>query len=466
MKERCDPIRCPEKKFEPSDKVRVGRAGMDKPSVIIIGAGFGGLECAKALARAPVRLLVIDKTNHHLFQPLLYQVATAALGPADIARPIREILHRQRQTRVVLGEVVGIDVKQRNVTLHTGEAYSWDYLVVSPGARHSYFGNDQWETLAPGLKTLEDALQIRERILASFEMAERCNDLLEAQRFLNFVIIGAGPTGVELAGAIAEVAHQTMFRNFRRIDPSKTKIWLIEGSPYVLPTYSPDLCIKAQRDLEELGVRVICNKRVTSITPEGVQVENSFIPAHNIFWAAGNSASPLLKCLGVPLDRCGRVLVNETLNPPGLPNVFVIGDAAYLVGADGKPIPGVATAALQEGRYVGKLITKQIPIEKRKPFKYFDKGSLATIGKYRAIAQIGRLHMSGFFAWLAWCFVHILYLVGFRNKVSVIISWFGLYLFGRRGARLIVRPIEELPPSEVTLSSSVTEPLYRGTQEK
>jgi len=432
---------------------------MDRPRVLIVGAGFAGLECAKGLKKADVQLLVIDKTNHHLFQPLLYQVATAALGPADIAVPIREILRKQSNTRVIMAEVVGIDTSKRELTLHSGETFPYDYLVLAPGARHSYFGNDTWEHLAPGLKTLEDAVKIRERILASFERAERCKDALEAQRFLNFVIVGGGPTGVEMAGSIAEIAHKTMIKDFRRIDPSKTKIWLIEHAPYILPTYTPDLCIRAQRDLEELGVRVVCNKRVTAITAEGAQIENTFVPAQNIFWAAGNKASPLLKTLNIPLDRAGRALVNESLNPPGLPEVFVLGDAAAISNKDGSLVPGVATAAIQQGRYAAKIIRAQTPAESRAPFRYFDKGSMATIGKYRAIAQTGKLHLSGFMAWLAWAFVHIAYLVGFRNRISVMIGWFGLYLFGRRGARLIVRPVEELPASEFPLPGTGGESL-------
>ncbi|MFZ4099937.1 MAG: NAD(P)/FAD-dependent oxidoreductase [Chlamydiia bacterium] len=432
---------------------------MTRPRVLIVGAGFAGLACAKGLKKANVQLLVIDKTNHHLFQPLLYQVATAALAPADIARPIREVLCNQPHTLVIMAEVTHIDPKARIVTLHTGETYPYDYLVLAPGARHAYFGHDEWEKIAPGLKTLEDALRIRERILMSFERAERCENILEAQKYLNFVIVGGGPTGVELAGAIAEVAHQTMLGDFRHIDPKKTKIWLIEGSPYILPTYTPDLCVKAQRDLEELGVRVICHKRVTSISEDGVQVENTFIPAQNIFWAAGNAASPLLKTLGIPLDRAGRATVDSHLNPPGYPDLFILGDAACCTDAEGVCVPGVATAALQEGRYVAEVIRKNLAPTDRPAFKYVDKGSMATIGKYRAIASIGPLHISGFFAWAAWGFVHILYLIGFRNRVSVLLSWIGLYLLGRRGARLIVRPVEEIqPPGPSSAAETAGEP--------
>jgi NADH:ubiquinone reductase (H+-translocating) len=414
--------------------------------VVIVGGGFGGLNVAKQLKNAPLDVLLIDKTNHHLFQPLLYEVASAALSPGEIAIPIREILRTYDNTTVMMGEIVGVDKKNRQVILGNDERENYDYLVLAVGARHSYFGNDAWEPYAPGLKTIKDALTIREDILISFEKAERLDSIAEASKYLNFVIIGGGPTGVEMAGAIAEIAHKTMFKNFRRIKPEKSKIYLIEAAPQILPMYPPKLAKHAQADLEKLGVQVITGKKVTNVTDEGVMVEETFYPCKNVIWAAGNQASPLLKTLDVPLDRQGRVVVENDLSVPGFPEIFVIGDAAAAQGKEGKPLPGIAPVAIQQGKYVAKIMRKRIPKESRPPFHYFDKGSLATVGKGKAIAWIGKLQLTGLLAWLMWCFVHIVYLIGFRNRLSVMLEWFVFYLTGQRGARLIYSSVEKHIP--------------------
>jgi NADH:ubiquinone reductase (H+-translocating) len=416
---------------------------MKRPKVVIIGGGFAGLNVAKSLKKADLDILLIDKTNHHLFQPLLYQVATAALSPGDIAMPIRDILRKQENTSVLMGDVEAVDKEKKEILLGSGEKISYDYLVLAVGARHSYFGNDRWESIAPGLKTISDALDIRQDILLSFETAERLSAQADVSSYLNFVIIGGGPTGVEMAGALAEIAYKTMFKNFRRIKPEKSKIYLIEATPYVLPVYSQKLSLRAKRDLEDLGVIVITGKKVTNVTEEGVQVEDLFIPAKIIIWAAGNQASPLLKTLNVPLDRQGRVLVEKDLTIPAHPEIFVIGDAANATGKDGKPLPGIAPTAIQEGRYVAKILKKGLSASQRPPFNYLDKGSMATIGTSRAIAQIGKFGFGGFLAWAAWCFIHIVYLIGFRNRFSVISEWIYVFLSGERGVRLIYRSLEE-----------------------
>jgi len=411
-----------------------------------LGGGFAGLNAAKALGNTKFDVWLIDKTNHHLFQPLLYQVASAALSPGDIAVPIREILSAYENVTVLMGQVERIEKEKREVVLQNGDRVGYEYLIVALGARHSYFGNDAWEEFAPGLKTLPDALRIRERILLSFEKAERCDSISEAKKYLNFVIIGGGPTGVEMAGAIAEVAYETMLKNFRRIDVTKTKIYLVEGSPHILPVYPEKLSEKAQKYLEHFGVHVITGKRVTNVTKEGVTVENLFIPSENILWAAGNQASPILKTLEVPLDKQGRVVVEPDLSVPGFPEIFVLGDAAYALDRKGKPLPALAPVAVQQGRYVAYLLRKRLPKSERPAFDYFDKGTMATIGKTKAIGMFGKLQFSGFVAWLAWCFVHILYLIGFRNRLIVLTRWLMSYFSSQRGARLINRSIEgELP---------------------
>lgn len=414
--------------------------------VVIIGGGFAGINCAQTLKKANLDVILMDKKNHHLFQPLLYQVASAALSPADIATPLREIFATQTNTTVLMGTVESVDKKNKEVILINGDHVPYDYLVLAPGARHSYFGNDQWEPLAPGLKTITDALKIRERILISFEKAERMDSIHEAEKYLNFVIIGAGPTGVEMAGAIAEIAHKTMFKNFRRINPEKSKIYLVEGAPRVLPPFPEGLSKRAQRDLEKMGVRVITGEMVTNLTEEGAQVGEDFIAARNIIWAAGNQAAPLLKTLDAPLDRQGRVMVEKDLSIPDHPEIFVIGDAACTIGKDGKPLPAIAPTAIQQGRYVGKIIRRQIPKHKRRPFKYFDKGSLATIGKNKAVGYFRGIHFKGGLAWLIWGFIHIFYLVSYRSQFAVMLDWVFHYMTGLRGARLIHKNIDdELP---------------------
>lgn len=411
--------------------------------VVIVGGGFAGLNAANILGKKGVEVLLIDKTNHHLFQPLLYQVASAALSPGEIAVPIREVVRKHPHTSVVMGEVVSIDKTKNEITLKDGEKISFDFLIVGVGARHSYFGNNHWEQFAPGLKTISDAVDLREKILLSFEKAERATNAAEAAKHLNFVIIGGGPTGVEMAGAIAEIAHHTMLKNFRRISPEKSQIFLIELLPHILPMYPQSLAIHAENDLKKMGVRVLTGRRVVDVNANGVQVDDEFFPSTNVIWAAGNQASPLLQTLEIPLDRQGRAIVGPDLSIPGHPNIFVVGDAAHAKDKKQLPLPGVASVAIQQGRYLGKLLSNGAALAKRRPFSYRDKGSMATIGRAKAIAQVGKLQFSGFLAWFAWCFIHIVYLIGFRNRVGVMIEWFFFYLTGQRGARLIYRSLNK-----------------------
>lgn len=421
---------------------------MTYTKVIIIGGGFGGLSVARSLNHAKLDVLLIDKTNHHLFQPLLYEVATAALSPGEIATPLREVLRHQENTTVIMGEVINIDKNSKQITIANGDIFGYDYLIVSIGARHSYFGREDWERFAPGLKTVNDALKIREQILISFEKAERLDSISEASKYLNFVVIGGGPTGVEMAGAIAEIAYKTMFKNFRRIKPEESKIYLIEALPQILPMYPDKLATQATKVLEKMGVKVLTGKKVIEINESGIKTEEMFIASKNIIWAAGNQVSPMLKTLDIPLDRAGRAIVGSDLSIPDHPEIFVIGDAASFIGKEGKPLPGVAPVAIQEGRFVAKIIKHAVPKEKRQPFVYFDKGNMATIGKAKAIAMVGKFQISGFFAWLMWAFVHIIYLIGFRNRLGVMLEWGATMLTGERGVRLITRPIDqEIPKS-------------------
>jgi len=408
------------------------------PHVVILGGGFGGLYAARSLARAPVTVTVVDRRNYHLFQPLLYQVASAALNPSDIASPIRAILNRQRNVEVILGEATAIDAEKRRVVLADGEL-AYDYLVVATGATHSYFNHPEWERDAPGLKTIEDALEIRRRVLLAFEHAERESDRDAQRAWLTFVVVGGGPTGVELAGALSEIARQAMIRDFRHIDPANARVILVEGRDRVLPPYPPSLSAKAQRQLERLGVEVITGGVVTSLNDSEVCIGETRIAAKTVLWAAGVQASPLAKSLDVPLDRAGRVLVEPDLTIPGHPEVFVIGDLAAVKQANGELVPGVAPAAIQEGVYVAKVIegSGRLVRSKRPAFRYRDKGSLATIGRAAAVADIGPFKLSGFIAWIAWLTIHIFFLIGFRNRLLVITQWAWAYLTYQRGARLI-----------------------------
>lgn len=411
--------------------------------VLIVGGGFGGLNAAQGLKKADVELLLIDRANHHLFQPLLYQVATSALASSTIAVPIRAVLAKQPKAKVLLADIVAIDKEAKQVIVANGDTYPYDVLILAPGASHAYFGHPEWEAYAPGLKTLGDALQIREKVLLSYERAERCTDHVEAEKFMRFVIVGGGPTGVEMAGAIAEIAHKSLTRNFRNIKPEQSKIYLIEGLEQILPAFPKELAEKAKKNLESMGVEVFLKTFVTDITAQGVYIGERFIETPNIVWAAGNEASPILASLDVPLDRSRRVIVKPDLSVPGHPEIFVIGDAACSYDKNGKPLPGVAPVAIQQGQYVANLIRKKIPVDQRKPFKYFDKGMMATIGKAKAVAKVGKLQMSGFIAWLAWCFVHVLYLISFSNRIFVLMQWLYLYLFNERRNRLIVFPVSE-----------------------
>lgn len=403
-----------------------------RPRVAVIGAGFAGLNAAKKLRRAPVEVTLIDRRNFHLFQPLLYQVASAALNPSDIAYPIRSVFRRQANlSKVVLAEVAGIDVDSNAIDLDDGSKVEFDYLIVATGATHSYFGRGEWAELAPGLKTVEDAIGMRQRILTAYEMAERYPE--RAEELLTFVVVGAGPTGVELAGALMEIAVHAMSREFRQIDPSRTRVILVEGTERVLPAYPDDLSGSAQRQLEGMGVEVVTGRLVEEIDPGGVTLSGGRrIAAHTVLWAAGVEASPLGAMLGAETDRSGRVLVVQDLSLPGRPQVFVVGDLASVPG-----VPGVAPAAIQMGRHAAQMIAGDLRGEERRPFSYRNKGSLATIGRARAVADFGRLRFGGFVAWVSWLAIHIFYLIGFRNRALVLASWAWSYLTFRRGARII-----------------------------
>ncbi|HEY0141608.1 MAG TPA: NAD(P)/FAD-dependent oxidoreductase [Thermoanaerobaculia bacterium] len=407
-----------------------------QPHVVIIGGGFAGLYTARGLRRADCRITVVDRHNYHLFQPLLYQVATAALNPSDIAAPIRAILRHQKNATVLLGEAVAIDTANKRVQLADGEL-TYDYLVLATGATHSYFNHPEWERVAPGLKTIEDALEIRRRVLLAFEAAERESYPERQKALLTFVVIGAGPTGAEMAGALSEIARQALVRDFRRFRSDSARVILLEGKDRVLPPYPPRLSAKAQKQLEDLGVEVITNAIVTNVSESEVCIGDRTIPTHTVIWGAGVQASPLAKTLGVPLDRAGRVLVNADLTIPGHPEVFVLGDLAAAKQHDGTFVPGVAPGAIQAGQHTAKNLIRALEGQPLRAFRYKDKGSLATLGRARAVADFGKFTLSGFAAWFAWLAIHIFFLIGFRNRFLVITQWAWAYFTYQRGARLI-----------------------------
>lgn len=417
------------------------------PHILILGGGFGGMWAAQALKPAAVRITLIDKSNHHLFQPLLYQVATAGLSAPSIAAPIRHIFARQENLTVLLGEAVAVDSAVRQVRLVGGGSIGYDMLIVASGATHSYFGNDQWAAVAPGLKTLADAFEIRKRVLLAFEYAEREPDPLLRARWLSFAVIGAGPTGVEMAGTMAEIARQTLSREFRRIDPGAARVVLLEGAPRVLPPYAPDLSDRARAQLQALGVEVRTACRVTAIDADGVTLDGGeVLAAKTVIWAAGVAASPLGRTLGVPLDRAGRVLVEADLSVPGHPEIFVVGDLAC-VSCDGRQVPGTAPGAKQMGRSAAANIRATLAGKARRPFRYVDYGSLATIGRHAAVVQMGRLKLWGLPAWLFWLFIHIFFLIGFRSRLVVMLDWAWSYLTFERHARVVAMK-DEPPPAK------------------
>jgi NADH dehydrogenase len=407
-----------------------------RPHVVILGGGFAGLTAARTLRRAPVRITLIDRRNHHLFQPLLYQVATAALNPGDIAYPIRSVLRRQKNARTILARAERIDLAGRRVVLRDGDEVPFDYLLVATGATHSYFGHDEWEPWAPGLKSIEDALEIRRRVLSAYEAAEREPDPAKVGRLLTFVVVGAGPTGVELAGALMEIGRDTVAKDFRSFDPRRLRVLLVEGADRVLPPYSPRLSQKARAQLEAIGVEVRTDAKVTAIDHAGVHIGDEHVAAHVVLWAAGVAASELGRSLGVDTDRAGRVPVQPDLSVAGHPHVFVAGDLMSLL-QDGKPVPGLAPAAIQAGRAAARNIARRAGGLPTVPFRYRDKGSLATIGRAAAVGTVGRVECSGFLAWWLWWLVHIFYLIGFRNRVVCMIGWAWQYFAHGRGARLI-----------------------------
>jgi len=410
------------------------------PRIVIIGCGFGGLFAAQALKRAPVDVIVIDRTNHHLFQPLLYQVATAGLAAPAIAAPIRYVLARQKNTTVLMADVVGIDKHARTVQLDDGQRFAYDHLIVASGATHSYFGHPEWQAHAPGLKTLEDAFDIRRRVLVAFEQAERVRDDAARRAWLTFVVIGAGATGVEMAGMLAEIARHTLSGEFRRFESRNARVILLEGGPRVLPAFPDDLSERARRQLEKLGVTVWLDSRVTAIDERGVEIGGTRIDARTVIWAAGVAASPLGRALDVPLDRAGRVIVNPDLSIHEHPEVFVIGDLAA-VTIDGKEVPGVSPAAKQMGRHAAENIMRRLRGEATRPFRYRDYGTLATIGRKAAVAMLGPLKLSGYPAWLTWLFAHVYFLIGFRNRLVVLVDWAWAYWSFTRFARVVIEPM-------------------------
>jgi NADH dehydrogenase len=411
--------------------------------VVIVGGGFAGLYAARGLARAPVRITLVDKRNHHLFQPLLYQVATAALNPADIAEPIRHVLSRQANVRVLLAEAAEVQPEARRLRLADGLALDYDHLIVAAGATHSYFGHDEWSRFAPGLKTLEDAEEIRRRVLTAFERAEADPDRQRREALLTFVVVGGGPTGVELAGALAEIARFTIPRDFRTVATERARVILVEGAERVLPALPPELSAAAQRDLERLGVQVWTGKLVTGVDPRGVQIGEERVAARTVLWAAGVAGAPLARSLGVPLDRAGRVLVEPDLSVPGHPEILVAGDLAAVRREDGTFVPGVAPAAIQMGKQAARSVLATLAGRPRAPFAYFDKGVMATIGRGRAVAGFRTLRFTGLPAWFAWLFIHIWFLVDFRNRAAVMFQWLWHYLTFKRGTRLILETPEQ-----------------------
>jgi len=433
---------------------------MNLPHVVIIGAGFGGLTAAQSLKHAAVRVTIIDRTNHHLFQPLLYQVAMAGLSPADIAAPIRAILRKQKNVSVLLAEVTGVDFAQNEIVLRDGqreERLTYDYLLLATGGRTSYFGHDEWERVAPGLKDLDDAVEIRRRVLMAFEAAEKESDPQRRKELLTFVVVGGGPTGVELAGAIAELAHFVLDRDFRTISPESAEILLMEGGPRILPSFSPELSESAVRQLNNLGVKVRTGAQVTNIDEHGVYLGDEAIKSATVIWGAGVRATALTQSLGVELDRAGRVIVESDLSLPGHKDVFAIGDMTVF-HQDGKPLPGVSPVAMQMGRCVARNIQNDLANTPRQTFHYLDKGNMATIGRKAAIAEIGKLKLSGFIAWMAWLMVHIWFLIGFRNRVAVLFNWAWAYFTYERGARLITGRRLSLQPRRKLLADQTSHP--------
>jgi NADH dehydrogenase len=404
------------------------------PKVVIIGGGFGGLYAARVLTNQPVDVTLIDRTNHHLFQPLLYQVATAMLSPADIAQPIRAILRNAKNIRVVMGRVDSIDTSAKVVHTH-GSQYPFDYLILATGARHSYFGNDHWEAFAPGLKNLSDALELRRRILNSFEIAETTTDPEIQRAAMTFVIIGAGPTGVEMAGSISELAKRTIVHDFRNIHTQRARIVLIDAAPKVLPMFDDTLCVSALKQLDKLDIEVKVSTKVLGVTSEGVQLETEFIRARTVVWAAGNAASPLAKQLG-ETDRQGRIIVNADLSVPSHPEIFAIGDVANFSHQGGKPLPGIAPFAMQSGEQAARNILTKALGNPAKTFQYWDKGSMATIGRNKAIADLKVVKLSGFLAWLSWLLIHLLFIVELRNRILIFFQWAWSYITYSHGARL------------------------------